>query len=481
MIVCEVGAIEYVQAATTAACAMVTVCPAIVSVPLRASPVFADTVNPTVAPPVPDAPLVIEIQLAFDTAVHAHAASVVTVAEPGPPTSGNCCDAGATAYEHGALWLTVNVCPPIVSVPVRAAPLFGATENATAALPLPDVLLEIVIQSAFDFAVHAQPVLVASARLPPPPADANDAVEGAIAYAHEMPACATEKVRPAIVSDPCRGAMAAFAATVKCTCPAPVPLAPVAIDSQSAFVVAVHAQPADTETDTSPLPLSAPKACDVGVMDASHDGPGGGGGAPAAAAACAMLIVWPAMSTVPVREGPPFGATLSVTAPFPVPLAPSATAIHSVWLAADHPQVPPDCTLTATVPPCAGTVGVAALTSNLHAGSWVMPTCVLLTSSIPFRCTGSVFAAIRNAADPSPWPLLPDVITIHATSLEAAHVQSRLVAIVSVPAPPDGGTDCVELVTLTVHFDPDGPATDTAEDVQDAAAVAIAHTNRNNG
>src|SRR4051812_42240970 len=102
-----------------------------------------------------------------------------------------------------------------------------------------------------------------------------------------------------------------------------------------------------------------------------------------------------------------------------------------------------------------------------------MPTCVLLTSIVPRRCADSVFAAMRYTADPSPCPLLPAVITIHETALDTAHVQSRFVAIVSVPAPPDGGADCIELVTFTWHFDPEGPATDTAEDVHAAASAAV--------
>ena len=64
------------------------------------------------------------------------------------------------------------------------------------------------------------------------------------------------------------------------------------------------------------------------------------------------------------------------------------------------------------------------------------------------------------------------MITIQETALEAAHVQSRLVEIVSVPAPPDGGADCIELVTLTWHFDPDGPVTETAEDVHEMSSTA---------
>jgi len=75
---------------------MVTVFPAIVNVPLRASPVFAAIVNVTVALPLPEAALEIAIQLAFDAAVQPQAPSVVIVADPCPPASENCCEAGAT-------------------------------------------------------------------------------------------------------------------------------------------------------------------------------------------------------------------------------------------------------------------------------------------------------------------------------------------------------------------------------------------------
>ena len=158
-------------------------CPAIERVPVRAGPVLAATANATLPLPVtlPDAGLVIVIQLAFDEAVHAHALSVVIVADPFPPASGNDVTEAVTEYAQGAACVTVNVCPPIVSVPVRAAPLFAATVNETVVLPLPDVLLEMLIQSAFDFAVHVQPPFVASATLPFPPAAANDALDGAIA------------------------------------------------------------------------------------------------------------------------------------------------------------------------------------------------------------------------------------------------------------------------------------------------------------
>src|SRR5262249_41733433 len=123
----------------------------------RAGPLLAATANATVPLPLtlPDPGLVIVIQFAFDEAVHAHALSVVTVADPFPPASGNDVTGAVTEYAQGAACVTVNGCSPIVSVPVRpAAPLFAATVNDTVVLPLPDALLEMLIQSAFDFAVH---------------------------------------------------------------------------------------------------------------------------------------------------------------------------------------------------------------------------------------------------------------------------------------------------------------------------------------
>ncbi len=64
---------------------IVTIWPAIVSVPVRAAPELAAAVYDTEPSPVPDAPRVIEIQDAFDVAVHAQPLSVPTSTEPVPP------------------------------------------------------------------------------------------------------------------------------------------------------------------------------------------------------------------------------------------------------------------------------------------------------------------------------------------------------------------------------------------------------------
>ena len=57
----------------------VTVCPAIVSVPVRAPPEFAAIATPTVPLPVPLAPEVTVMNASLLAAVHAHALPVVTV------------------------------------------------------------------------------------------------------------------------------------------------------------------------------------------------------------------------------------------------------------------------------------------------------------------------------------------------------------------------------------------------------------------
>ena len=71
-----------------AACETVNVVPAAVIVPVRAAPVFAETVKPTDPFPIPDAPLAIAIQPAFDAALHVHeAAEAVMAIDPDPPVS----------------------------------------------------------------------------------------------------------------------------------------------------------------------------------------------------------------------------------------------------------------------------------------------------------------------------------------------------------------------------------------------------------
>ena len=89
------------------------------------------------------------------------------------------------------------------------------------------------------------------------------------------------------------------------------------------------------------------------------------------------------------------------------------------------------------------------------------------------REAGVVFAATRYAIEPSPCPLVADVITIHCAVFDAAHAQSRVALTVSVPAAPAAGTVSKELVTVTPQRAAvDGDVTDVFDEVHDAAAAA---------
>ena len=102
-----------------------TVWPATVIVPVRAAPlVFAATLKSLEPRPVIDAPLVIVIQAALLTAVHAQLDPVVTETLPLVPVEGAFTAVGATLnVQLFAAWFTVTVWPAIVIVPVRAAPV----------------------------------------------------------------------------------------------------------------------------------------------------------------------------------------------------------------------------------------------------------------------------------------------------------------------------------------------------------------------
>jgi hypothetical protein len=161
----------------------VNVWPAAVIVPVRAAPLLAATENPTVPLPVPEAPLEIVTQLAFDPAVHGQVdADAVTPNDPGPPTSATLWTVGEIENVHGgggggaaAACDTVNVLPAAVIVPLRAAPEFAATVNDTLPLPVPELPPETVIHAAFDAAVHAHvPADALTANDPEPPVSTTD-------------------------------------------------------------------------------------------------------------------------------------------------------------------------------------------------------------------------------------------------------------------------------------------------------------------
>ena len=80
--------------------------------------------------PLPDVIALMLIHVALLVAVQAQKVGAVTVTLPVIPADVTVADAAEIDGAHtAAAWLTVNVLPAIVSVPVRdAAPVFAATE-----------------------------------------------------------------------------------------------------------------------------------------------------------------------------------------------------------------------------------------------------------------------------------------------------------------------------------------------------------------
>ena len=81
----------------------------------------------------------------------------------------------------------------------------------------------------------------------------------------------------------------------------------------------------------------------------------------------------PAIVTVAVRCAPLLAATVRVTVPVPVPLAPALTRIQGAPLAALQTQVSPVVTVVLVVSPEAGDDLAAGPSVNAHAP---VPTCV---------------------------------------------------------------------------------------------------------
>ena len=76
---------------------------------------------------------------------------------------------------HAAGWVTVNVCVPIVMLPLRDAPVVFAAA-LYCAVPLPRPLPETVSQSElFEDGVHRQAVVMLMVPLPPPGGTDTDA------------------------------------------------------------------------------------------------------------------------------------------------------------------------------------------------------------------------------------------------------------------------------------------------------------------
>ena len=145
--------------------------------PVRAAPVFAATLKPTTPLPVPAAPDVTVSHTALLTAVHAHAAAVVTLTVPVLAVEGTFCAVGAIAYVHvvgggaaPAACDTVSVRFATEMVPVRAAPVFAATAKVTTPLPRPVEPDVSVIHGASLATTQSQVLCDCTEMVPEPPA-----------------------------------------------------------------------------------------------------------------------------------------------------------------------------------------------------------------------------------------------------------------------------------------------------------------------
>ena len=97
--------------------------------PTRCAPVFGATVKLTVPLLVPL--LLVVIHETLSVAVHWQFGAVVTLKLPAPPEAGIFVPVGLRENEQGGVdcCVIVKVCPAIVIVPVRGAPvLFAVTE-----------------------------------------------------------------------------------------------------------------------------------------------------------------------------------------------------------------------------------------------------------------------------------------------------------------------------------------------------------------
>jgi len=109
-------------------------------------------------------------------AVQSHPAVVVTAIVFVPPTAGTDWKSGVTlkAHDDAEACVTVNVCPAIVSVPVRVVPVeFAAAEKVTSPFAVPDAPAVMVSQVALLVAVHVHPLAELTVTEPEPPTEAT--------------------------------------------------------------------------------------------------------------------------------------------------------------------------------------------------------------------------------------------------------------------------------------------------------------------
>jgi hypothetical protein len=144
------------------------------------------------------------------------------------------------------------------------------------------------------------------------------------------------------------------------------------------------------------------------------------------------------MVSEPFRFGPVFGATLNVTVPSSVPLAPAVTVIHATLLAAVHAQLLVVLTSTLRVPPLAP---MSCLFGEIEYEQGATAACVAVNVwpaivTVPVRAPPR-FGAMPSPTSPFPVPLAPDSTAIHDALLDAVHAHPLCVLTSTLSPPPD--------------------------------------------
>ena len=261
-------------------------------------------------------------------------------------------------------------------MPERATVLvFSATLNVTLPLPLPldPAVTEIHPSLAVAVQPHSFVVVTLIDEFVLPDA-ATDMVVGVTPYEQVGPAtaaCVTATLLPAMRSVPVRSAPV-FATAVNETEPGPEPLAPDVMLSHDALEVALHVHPAVVSTEIGPPapPLVSTDAV-VGLTVNEHVGSVGGtvgsvvgGRAGAELESCVKVTLRPAIVTDAERSPPLLAATVSVTEPGPVPVAPAVMVTHDSSAFDVQAQPASVSTVIRVLPPAAPTFCPAGDTLN---------------------------------------------------------------------------------------------------------------------
>ena len=277
----DVGATVKVHGDAAATWVTVMVCPATVTVPDRKTPEFSWTVSFTVALPDPLAPCVIATQLRVDVAVHAHPVGAVTITSSVAPAAAtlvklpgaalNVQEGGGGGGAAAPPWLTVNGTPEIITVPVRAAPVFGSTLKVAGPLPDPVPLPEILTQEALLTAVHVHPAPVLTEVVMGPPAEVTLLALGAsvtaqlVGLATGRACCSMGRLASPTVRVP-RRSSPALASTRTCSSSLPFPAVRVTV-THGTSEAAVHEQKSSVESEIVCSPPPGPMAMLEGVRE----------------------------------------------------------------------------------------------------------------------------------------------------------------------------------------------------------------------